>query len=341
MFPVYGVTHVPGCSAEQAAHLVDHLLPRVPLRQWVLTLPQRLRYLLAYNHALCRAVVGVAVRAVLGCYRRRAARTGVRDGRSGAVTVIQRFGGGLQLNVHFHTLLLDGVFAEGEDGSLEFHAAEPPSDEEVARLLATIYRRVQRLLARRGLDVDDPPDVDPLAEESPALAGISSASIQGRIALGPRAGARVYQLGREPDAPWVTSRGPCQAHLEGFDLHASITVGADDRAGVERLCRYVLRPPVAQERLAPTPDGLVLVTLKAEWNDGTTHLLFTPVELLKTLTALTPRPRINLILYHGILAPRAQARARAVAHGAPSPGERLPTAAEEPGPGPRGPGPPR
>ena len=132
--------------AEQAAHLVDHVLPRVPLRQWVLTLPHRLRYLLAYNHALCRAVLGVAVRAVLGFYRRRAARTGVRDGRSGAVTVIQRFGGGLQLNVHFHTLLLDGVFAEGEDGSLEFHAAEPPSDEEVARPLATIYRRVQRLL---------------------------------------------------------------------------------------------------------------------------------------------------------------------------------------------------
>src|SRR5947199_9638209 len=96
--------------------------------------------------------------------------------------------GGLQLNVHFHTLLLDGVFAAGEDGSLEFHAAEPPSDEEVARRLATIYRRVQRLLARRGLDVDDAPDVDPLAEESPALAGIRSASIQGRIALGPRAG---------------------------------------------------------------------------------------------------------------------------------------------------------
>ncbi len=328
----------PSCGgrrmAEQAAHLVDHVLPHVPVRQWVLTLPHRLRYLLAYNHALCRAVLGVAVRAVLGFYRRRARRTGVRDGRSGAVTVIQRFGGGLQLNVHFHTLLLDGVFAEGEDGSLEFHAAEPPSDDEVARLLATIYRRVQRLLARRGLDVDDPPDVDPLAEESPALAGISSASIQGRIALGPRAGARVYQLGREPDAPWVTSRGPCQAHLEGFDLHASITVGADDRAGVERLCRYVLRPPVAQERLALTPDGLVLVTLKSEWHDGTSHLLFTPVELLEKLAALTPRPRVNLVLYHGILAPRARARARAVAHGAPSPGERLPTAAEEPGPDP-------
>src|SRR5207302_8281664 len=115
---------------------------------------------------------------------------------------------------------------------------------------------------------------------------------KGRIALGPRAGARVLQLGREPGSPWVTSRGPCQAHLEGFDLRANITVAADDRAGVERLCRYVLRPPVAQERLSLTPDGLVLVTLKAEWHDGTTHLLFTPVELLEKLAALTPRPRI-------------------------------------------------
>src|SRR5438309_7249957 len=53
-----------------------------------------------------------------------------------------------------HSLVLDGVFGEAPDGTLAFHAAKPPSDEEVARLLATIYRRVRRLLARRGLDVD-------------------------------------------------------------------------------------------------------------------------------------------------------------------------------------------
>src|SRR3989454_7540910 len=223
--------------AEQAAHLLDHVLPHVPVRQWVLSLPHRLRYLLAWNHKLCREVLGVAVRAVLGSYRRRARRAGVRDGRSGAVTVIQRFGGGLQLNVHFHSLVLDGVFVEAADGTLAFHAAEPLRDEEVARLLASIYRRIQRLLVRRSLDVDDARDIDPLAEQSPALAGISSASIQGRLALGPRAGARVLQIGREPAAPWVTSRGPCQAHLDGFDVHVHITVAANERAGTERLCR--------------------------------------------------------------------------------------------------------
>src|SRR5207253_2651826 len=81
------------------------------------------------------------------------------------------------------------------------------------------------------------------------------------------------------------------------------------------LCRYVLRPPVAQDRLELTGDGRVLVLLKGEWSDGTTHLLFEPVELLEKLAALTPRPRINLVLYHGVLAPHARWRARAVAHG--------------------------
>jgi hypothetical protein len=267
-------------------------------------------------------VLAVHVRTVLGFYRRRARRRGVADGRGGAVTVIQRFGGGLQLNVHFHSLFLDGVFAEAADGTLAFHPADPPSDEDVARLLATIRRRVLRLLTRRGLALDEAPDLDPLAEESPALAGMSSAAIQGRVALGPRAGARVIQIGRDPDAPWVTSRGPRQAHLEGFDLHADIAVAADDRGALERLARYVLRPPVAQDRLALTPEGQVVLTLKGAWADGTTHLLFEPIEFLEKLAVLTPRPRINLVIYHGILAPHARARAQAVARGpAPSAGE--------------------
>jgi len=69
---------------------------------------------------------------------------------------------------------------------LQFQPAAAPTDVEVARLLATIRTRVLRLLARRGLDLDgaDPraASVDPFAEESPALAGLSSAAVQGRIA---------------------------------------------------------------------------------------------------------------------------------------------------------------
>ncbi|MPZ21898.1 MAG: hypothetical protein GEV06_29115, partial [Luteitalea sp.] len=66
----------PSCGgrrmAARAAHLVDHVFPLVPVRQWVLTLPHRIRYLLAWDHVLCRAVVGVFMRAVLGFLRRRA-----------------------------------------------------------------------------------------------------------------------------------------------------------------------------------------------------------------------------------------------------------------------------
>jgi hypothetical protein len=125
----------------------------------------------------------------------------------------------------------------------------------------------------------------------------------------------VLQLGRVPGTPWVTTTGSRQAHLEGFDLQANVAVAANNREGLEQLARYVLRPPIAQERLSRTPDGRVLLTLKTEWSDGTTALLFEPIELLERMAALTPRPRINLVLHHGVLAPHSRWRARAVAYG--------------------------
>ena len=114
--------------SESAARLVDHVLPHVPIRQWVLSLPYRLRYLLAWNHDLCRAVLAIYARALLAFQRRRVRRCGVRGGQSGCVTVIQRFGGGLNLNVHFHTLVLDGIFTEGAEEMLHFEPAPPPTD---------------------------------------------------------------------------------------------------------------------------------------------------------------------------------------------------------------------
>ena len=121
----------------------------------------------------------------------------------------------------------------------------------MAAALATIRQRVQRLLMRRGLESGDDATgpADRLADESPVLAGSVGASVQGRVALGPRAGAWVRRLGAARDARAATSRGAGQAHLDGFDLHANVWVPAHDRAALERLCRYVLRPPFAQERL--------------------------------------------------------------------------------------------
>jgi len=156
-FSCKGRGFCPSCGgrrmAERAAHLVDHVLPDVPVRQWVLSVPHRLRYQLAWDHDLCRAVVAVYMRAVLGWLRRRARGDGVLDGRGGAVAVIQRFGGALNLNLHVHALVLDGVFARDRAGGLGFHPAPRLAALDVAEVLATVEPRIKGLLDRFGVDV--------------------------------------------------------------------------------------------------------------------------------------------------------------------------------------------
>jgi hypothetical protein len=140
----------------------------------------------------------------------------------------------------------------------------------------------------------------------------------GASVLGARAGGRVRRLGQDLGGAVPSACGPRQAQLGGFDLHANVWVPGRDRARLERLCRYVLRAPLAQERLKRRADGRVLVELRKAWRDGTTHLLFEPLELLEKLAALTPRPEINLLLYHGFLAPHAAWRQRVVGFGRPT-----------------------
>jgi hypothetical protein len=96
--------------------------------------------------------------------------------------------------------------------------------------------------------------------------------------------------------------------IEGFDLHANVAVRAGDRFRLERLCRYVLRPPVAQDALELTPEGKVLLRLRRPWRDGTRAIRFEPSELLEKLAAMIPRPRTNLLIYHGAFAPRGCCR---------------------------------
>jgi len=170
---------------ERAAHLVDAVLPWVPVRQWVLTLPYRLRYLLAWDHGLTLAVLAVHAQTLLEFYRRQSSTNGISGGHTGTLMVIQRFGSGLNLNVHFHTVAFDGVFSRAPGGGLAFFPTAAPSDAEVAQVLDTIRRRVRRLLRRRGRERRDEGigTEAPLAEASVALVGIVGASVQGRVAL--------------------------------------------------------------------------------------------------------------------------------------------------------------
>jgi hypothetical protein len=277
-------------------------------------------------------VLGVFVRALLGFEQRRARVLGVR-GRAGAVTAIQRGGSALNTNVHFHTLVAEGVFEERPDGSHRFvPLREPPSDVEVARLLAAVRGRIVRLLRRHDIDLEggfDDGRSDPLGLESPVLPQVQGASVLGRVATGPRAGQRVVRLGSDSTAPVVTTGGPRHAHIEGLDLHANVAVRAGENDRLEHLCRYILRPPVAQDTLELTPDGKVLLHLRRPWRDGTRAICFEPSEFLEKLAAMIPRPRINLLIYHGAFAPRgrchsgpvvvedAPSRATAPANGSP------------------------
>jgi hypothetical protein len=201
------------------------------------------------------------------------------------------------LNVHLHALVLDGVFVL-DVGVVQFHPVRRLTREDVAAVVALIARRVERLLERRGLGggaESGAPDL--WSEEAPVLAAAAAASVEGRVALGPRAGAFVRRCGDPPEeGPPMTLR-PCHAHVAGFNLHAGLVTRAGQRDRLERLCRYALRPPLAQDRLHASTDGKIWLRLRRQWADGTTHLRFDPLELLERLAVLTPRPRVNLILY--------------------------------------------
>ena len=192
----------PSCGARRmsqtAAHLVDHVIPHVPVRQWVLSLPIPLRVLLAAQPELVTSVLQVVQR-VLTRHLLGAAGLKAEEGHGGAVTLIQRFGSAANLNIHLHCLVLDGVYRCGADGSPAFIEADAPTDDELHALLQTVIARLMKMLTRRGVLVEDmgqtylaEPDAD--GEESRTLRPLQAAAITYRIAFGPRAGQKVLTL---------------------------------------------------------------------------------------------------------------------------------------------------
>ncbi len=97
-----------------------------------------------------------------------------------------------------------------------------------------------------------------------------------------------------------------------MSLHADVALPARDRRRLERLARYILRPPICLDRLEAQPDGRLSYKLKAQWRDGTTHILMERHELLERLAPLIPPPRTHQVRFHGILAPCASGRDQVV-----------------------------
>ena len=139
---------------ETAAHLTDHVFPRLPLRQWVLAVPKRLRYFLQRDPDLQGAALRLFLRAVEQTLRAHSAGAGP-TARLGAVAFIHRFGSALNAHLHFHCVVLDGVFATTPTGGVVFHEATAIDAAAIAAVQATVRRRLLGSFVRRGrLDSD-------------------------------------------------------------------------------------------------------------------------------------------------------------------------------------------
>ena len=250
-----------------------------------MSFPRRLRLALALDATLTTRVLAITLRAIFAWQRRRARRLGWRLTRTGAVTFIQRFSSALRLNVHLHCLVPDGVFAaESRPGAVpSFLSLPPPCDQEVEAINRTIARKILLLLRRL-----DPSDL-----------GVEADTLE-----------RVYAAALQPTRPgfhFPEHRPRCSS-IEGFSLHADVHVAASDRSGLERICRYGLRPPFAGERLERMPSGDLAYRMKRTAPSGATHRVMSPLEFLGALSSLVPPPRVHLTRYHGVFAPHARGR---------------------------------
>jgi hypothetical protein len=181
--------------------------------------------------------------------------------KPGAVTLIQRFGSALNLNIHFHMLFLDGVYIEPAHGNkVRFRRVKAPNRDELTKLTHTIAHRVGRYLVRRGLLEHDTgniyltPEAMDTSDEDPSNQLLGS-SITYRIALGPQQGRKVFTLQTLPDCQSGNSFSNSAGEVAGFSLHAGVATKANEREKLERLCRYITRPAVSTKRLSMTRNG--------------------------------------------------------------------------------------
>jgi hypothetical protein len=214
--------------------------------------------------------------------------------QTGVITLIQCFGGALNLNIHFHMLYLDGVYIGGSDGQpMRFRRVKAPTNAELTQLTHTIAYSAARYLERQGLLERDTgniyltPEAVDASDEDPSSQLLGS-SITYRIAVGPQQGRKVLTLQTLPDCESDNPLASMVGEVAGFSLHAGVATKTNERAKLERLCRYITRPAVATKRLSMTRNGRVRYELKTPWRNGTTHVIFEPLDFISRLVALEP-----------------------------------------------------
>ncbi len=203
------------------------------------------------------------------------------------------------------------MYCQDTSGDFCFRRAQPPTVEQLQHLLHQISESVAGFLERRGmLERDEENSYLTLngLEEDP-LKDIHSHSVTYRVAIGPQKGRKVFTLQTIPPQAEPASDNARVAKQNGFSLHAGVAARAHQRKKIERLCRYIARPAIAEKRLSLTSTGKVRYELKTPFRNGTTHVIFEPLDFMARLAALVPKPRVNLTRFHGVFAPNSKHRA--------------------------------
>jgi hypothetical protein len=277
-----------------------------------LSLPIPLRLLLARYPSELGKVLGIIHRAISTHIVNRAGFSN-KQAKTGAVTLIQRFGSALNLNIHFHMLFLEGAIYENSWGGTTFTRIKAPCYNDMVELVHTISHRIARYLEKVGLvqrDMENSYLNLPVDDED-SLLQLQGASVSYRIAMGPQQGQKVFTLQTLP-ASTEAEYGQL-ANTSGFSLHAGVFANADEPEKLERLCRYISRPAISEQRLSMTQHGKVRYELKTPYRNGTTHVFFEPLDFIGKLAALIPPPRLNLTRFFGVFAPNSNLRAQVTA----------------------------
>ena len=130
--------------------LTSKVFPKKPLRQWVLSFPFHLRLLFAKNPKVMGEVLNIVNRSISSTLIKKTNLTQKSGAKTGSVTFIQRFGGSLNLNIHFHMMYLEGAYTF-VDGIPHFHRISLLRPCEMDCLLKKIVHRVIKHLEKRGL----------------------------------------------------------------------------------------------------------------------------------------------------------------------------------------------
>ncbi len=329
-FSCRGRGFCPSCLGKRQALATEFLMEKVlgglPVRQFVLSFPFELRFLMARDSKLMGMVLAIVNRQVTRLYQQKAkTELGILgDLTTGAVTFIQRYGSSLNLNIHFHILVVEGIWHKKDakelpknpDAKTKLLELDQPTNDDIDKLTHSIKDHIARLLIKKGYRKPESDNNEFVGSEQEGfftdgavIDELQAASIQSRLATGPSRGQRVRKLGQQIHLPFTGQlKGPRCFAVEGFSLHANTFCQSVESHKLKRLIEYVARPPFANERITLAPSGDVLLKLKKQFTDGTTHIVFSPLELIEKLAALVPKPRVHLIRYAGAFARHAKIR---------------------------------